>query len=275
MRTRSMPAQHEETRAPATSRLSSVLGSCRPGEAERDQQAGGKPQQFRRARRNEQLELGEDSAQAWNLVLDPEATGDVGATQVEDTVVSHVLGVSPTRALIMHRRPDVWPIVDRDAGSVVAHGQCGRSSARVAPYSEVDRTARWCELDCVGQQVGHDLGEPGRVTVDGCGLEVANHLLLVRLGERPERIGGAGSDLGEVAPFDGDVRAGERGIGFGERAEVVDQAAKPEHVIMHLDEVLHRGFGDAIDDLLAPALQKCERGPQFMGDISGEVAAAT
>jgi hypothetical protein len=65
------------------------------------------------------------------------------------------------------------------------------------------------------------------------------HLLLVRLGERPERVRCAGGDHGEV----------------------IDQAAETEDVIVHLHEVLDRWFGDAVDDLLTAALQERQRSP--------------
>ena len=77
---------------------------------------------------------------------------------------------------------------------------------------------------------------------------------------RGQVLGDVGGDLGEVARFLAEPLLGPGGVRVGEGVEIVDEAAEPEEVVVHVDKSFEGGFGDAVDDLFAVALQDGERG---------------
>lgn len=126
----------------------------------------------------------------------------------------------------------VRAVLDGDAGTAVAHGQCCCPFCRVLSYVQFDVAAGWREPDGVAQQVRDNLGQAGRVTVDDRRFEMTVHLLLVCVRHRIECVGCMGGDLCEVASFDRNTRSGERSVGLGERAEIVDEAPEAEDVVV-------------------------------------------
>ena len=91
--------------------------------------------------------------------------------------------------------------------------------------------------------------------------------------DRGEVGGGVRGDGGEIATLVLESALGLGGVGVGEGVEVIDESSQAQHVVVHVDEPFEGGCGDAVDDLLAVALQHRERGAQLVGEIGDDVAS--
>lgn len=91
--------------------------------------------------------------------------------------------------------------------------------------------------------------------------------MLVGLDGRCKPVEDAADHRCEITGLMVEIGARRDRVGICERAEIIDEPAQPQHVVVHLDGPVQAGSGDAVDHLLAVALQQGEWGPQFVGDV--------
>ena len=152
-----------------------------------------------------------------------------------------------------------------DAWTGVSHAQ--HRLALLANEVDVDRAAGWGELQRVGQQVGGDLPEPGRVADDD---QVGQARLDPDLpgGEQAGKlVHGVFQQRAQRHRLVQQREAG--GLRGGQRLQVVDEPTGPQDLLVQRCQRLGVGLGDAVLDRLDLGAQ--DRQPQLVGDRGGEL----